>query len=259
MNTPYRPINRSEFADSAAQADRAGKPIRAESRPPSRCRRREPTVNRLDRASWRGRDRARSDGTRPDPSPYTRRPAFGVAAAHAPDAGCAGPLVRPVMEGKDANQAGRGRDRTLARVQGAAHHALAQPPGRALLAPGQVQRRADLAATARGRRPRRPHQRGRLRPDGRHRRLRPRPAASSSRRTASRRIRGAMLDELRTMDWVPRLVRSKHTKMEEARKSLEALHGRPPTDTGARREARPADAPNTTRWRPTPTPSGSSR
>ena len=43
------------------------------------------------------------------------------------------------------------------------------------------------------------------------------------------RIRGAMLDELRTMDWVPRLVRSKHTKMEEARKSLEAELGRPPT------------------------------
>jgi len=42
------------------------------------------------------------------------------------------------------------------------------------------------------------------------------------------RIRGAMLDELRTMDWVPRLVRSKHSKMEEARKSLEAQHGRPP-------------------------------
>src|SRR3954447_5793213 len=44
------------------------------------------------------------------------------------------------------------------------------------------------------------------------------------------RIRGAMLDELRTMDWVPRLVRSKATKMEEARKALEAQHGRPPTD-----------------------------
>jgi RNA polymerase sigma factor for flagellar operon FliA len=44
------------------------------------------------------------------------------------------------------------------------------------------------------------------------------------------RIRGAMLDELRTMDWVPRLVRSNHSKMEEARKALEALHGRPPTD-----------------------------
>jgi RNA polymerase sigma factor for flagellar operon FliA len=42
------------------------------------------------------------------------------------------------------------------------------------------------------------------------------------------RIRGAMLDELRTMDWVPRLVRSKATKMEEARKSLEAQLGRPP-------------------------------
>src|SRR5262245_8569606 len=44
------------------------------------------------------------------------------------------------------------------------------------------------------------------------------------------RIRGAMLDELRTMDWVPRLVRSKHTKMEEARKALEAQFGLPPTD-----------------------------
>src|SRR5947209_11890796 len=42
------------------------------------------------------------------------------------------------------------------------------------------------------------------------------------------RIRGAMLDELRTMDWVPRLVRSKASKLEEARKSLEAQHGRPP-------------------------------
>src|SRR5437868_8458931 len=42
------------------------------------------------------------------------------------------------------------------------------------------------------------------------------------------RIRGAMLDELRTMDWVPRLVRSKANKLEEARKSLEASLGRPP-------------------------------
>src|SRR6266852_9797133 len=42
------------------------------------------------------------------------------------------------------------------------------------------------------------------------------------------RIRGAMLDELRTMDWVPRLVRSKASKMEEARKMLEAQLGRPP-------------------------------
>jgi len=42
------------------------------------------------------------------------------------------------------------------------------------------------------------------------------------------RIRGAMLDELRTMDWVPRLVRSKASKMELARKSLEASLRRPP-------------------------------
>ena len=44
------------------------------------------------------------------------------------------------------------------------------------------------------------------------------------------RIRGAMLDELRTMDWVPRLVRSQASKMEAARKQAEAEFGRPPTD-----------------------------
>jgi len=44
------------------------------------------------------------------------------------------------------------------------------------------------------------------------------------------RIRGAMLDELRTMDWVPRLVRSKASKLEAARKEVEAEFGRPPTD-----------------------------
>ena len=42
------------------------------------------------------------------------------------------------------------------------------------------------------------------------------------------RIRGAMLDELRTMDWVPRLVRSKASKLEDARKQLEVRLGRPP-------------------------------
>lgn len=44
------------------------------------------------------------------------------------------------------------------------------------------------------------------------------------------RIRGAMLDELRTMDWVPRLVRSKASKLNEAVKSLEAKHGRSPNE-----------------------------
>src|SRR5436305_6069342 len=44
------------------------------------------------------------------------------------------------------------------------------------------------------------------------------------------RIRGAMLDELRTMDWVPRLVRSKASKLNEALKTLEARLGRQPTE-----------------------------
>jgi RNA polymerase sigma factor FliA len=44
------------------------------------------------------------------------------------------------------------------------------------------------------------------------------------------RIRGAMLDELRTMDWVPRLVRSKASKLNEGLKNLEARLGRQPTE-----------------------------
>ena len=42
------------------------------------------------------------------------------------------------------------------------------------------------------------------------------------------RIRGAMLDELRTMDWVPRLVRSKASKINNARKKIETKLGRAP-------------------------------
>ena len=44
------------------------------------------------------------------------------------------------------------------------------------------------------------------------------------------RIRGAMLDELRTMDWVPRLVRSKASKLNEALRILEARLGRHPNE-----------------------------
>ncbi len=44
------------------------------------------------------------------------------------------------------------------------------------------------------------------------------------------RIRGAMLDELRNMDWVPRLVRSKASKLNEALKSLETRLGRQPNE-----------------------------
>ena len=46
------------------------------------------------------------------------------------------------------------------------------------------------------------------------------------------RIRGAMLDELRTMDWVPRLVRSKASKLDEGAQD-------------ARGQARPAARPRT--------------
>jgi RNA polymerase sigma factor for flagellar operon FliA len=44
------------------------------------------------------------------------------------------------------------------------------------------------------------------------------------------RIRGAILDELRSMDWVPRLVRSRGHKLEGATKQLEVELGRPPTE-----------------------------
>ena len=44
------------------------------------------------------------------------------------------------------------------------------------------------------------------------------------------RIRGAMLDELRSMDWVPRLVRSKASKLNEAKRRLDARYGRAATE-----------------------------
>jgi len=44
------------------------------------------------------------------------------------------------------------------------------------------------------------------------------------------RIRGAILDELRSMDWVPRLVRSRAHKLDEACKTLEAEFGRVASD-----------------------------
>ena len=44
------------------------------------------------------------------------------------------------------------------------------------------------------------------------------------------RIRGAILDELRAMDWVPRLVRSRSSQVDQARKKLQMELGRQPTD-----------------------------
>jgi RNA polymerase sigma factor for flagellar operon FliA len=47
---------------------------------------------------------------------------------------------------------------------------------------------------------------------------------------AAPRIRGAILDEMRYMDWVPRLVRARATKLAAATKRLQSALGRDPTD-----------------------------
>ncbi|MGP1310672.1 MAG: FliA/WhiG family RNA polymerase sigma factor [Phycisphaerales bacterium] len=44
------------------------------------------------------------------------------------------------------------------------------------------------------------------------------------------RIRGAILDELRSMDWVPRLVRQRSSKVNQARNRFLLAHGRAPTE-----------------------------
>ena len=44
------------------------------------------------------------------------------------------------------------------------------------------------------------------------------------------RIRGAILDELRSLDWVPRIVRNKANRIDAAWKDLEVEMGRIPTD-----------------------------
>lgn len=44
------------------------------------------------------------------------------------------------------------------------------------------------------------------------------------------RIRGAILDELRSMDWVPRLVRHRTSKVEAAKQQIQMELGRKPTD-----------------------------
>ena len=47
---------------------------------------------------------------------------------------------------------------------------------------------------------------------------------------ASLRIRGAILDQIRKMDWIPRTVRQKQKRMDEAIKTVEARTGRAATD-----------------------------
>jgi RNA polymerase sigma factor for flagellar operon FliA len=45
------------------------------------------------------------------------------------------------------------------------------------------------------------------------------------------RIKGAILDELRSIDWVPRSIRAKARAIERAYTKLEAMHHRAPSDT----------------------------
>lgn len=46
----------------------------------------------------------------------------------------------------------------------------------------------------------------------------------------ARRVQGAILDELRAMDWVPRLVRSRSSKVDGVRRSIEMETGEPASD-----------------------------
>lgn len=47
---------------------------------------------------------------------------------------------------------------------------------------------------------------------------------------ASLRIRGAILDQIRKMDWIPRTLRQKQKKIDQAYQKLELQYGRPGTD-----------------------------
>src|SRR5206468_10340583 len=68
------------------------------------------------------------------------------------------------------------------------------------------------------------------------------------------RIRGAILDELRSMDWVPRLVRSRAHKLDGAAKQLEVELGRAPTNEEIAKRLK-VPWRNSKKWPRTPRPS----
>lgn len=47
---------------------------------------------------------------------------------------------------------------------------------------------------------------------------------------ASLRIRGAILDQIRKMDWIPRTLRQKQKRLDAAYQKIETMYGRPATD-----------------------------
>lgn len=53
---------------------------------------------------------------------------------------------------------------------------------------------------------------------------------------ASLRIRGAILDQIRKMDWIPRTLRQKQKRMDQAYQKLEIEHGRVGTDEEVAKE-----------------------
>jgi len=67
-------------------------------------------------------------------------------------------------------------------------------------------------------------------PHRRDREVRRPAAASSSRRTRSHRINGAILDALRALDWVPRAVRQRARELERVYQDLEVELGRAATE-----------------------------
>ena len=62
------------------------------------------------------------------------------------------------------------------------------------------------------------------------------------------RIRGAIIDELRTLDWVPRSVRARAREIERANQRLEAKLQRAPSDEEMATSSRSRSASSTRRW-----------
>ena len=141
--------------------------------------------------------RAVYDATHPGPGGRARRP-DGGRRREAPRWNDCGPSTRPPAPR-------RARDQP-------------DPP---LLAAGEVRRRPRRRRPAAERRAGRPGHLRHLRAHRRHREVRPRPGLQV-RDLRHRRIKGAILDELRSIDWVPRSVRAKARGLEKAYAKLEA-------------------------------------
>ena len=182
------------------------------------CWKAEPTCGRARAARPR---RPRHD---PDlHPPHPRTPAGGLRGNPSPCLTTRPPSPKPtpleVVAALWRRLQGRRRRRGRARAP--------DPP---LLAAGEVRRRPRRRRAAAEHRAGRPRELRDLRAHRRDRQVRSRHAASSSRPTRSRRIKGAIIDELRSIDWVPRSVRSKARSIERAYSKLENELKRTPED-----------------------------